>query len=192
MRRIFLFLFSLSLLIIAGCSCNNEDETSGIKRTDVILLSDTQVSNFILMLPDILEFSEKYHRSLSVEEKNREDANKKFFETLKKSKRMEKLASERGFKSIDELVVVYKNVVLGYMSIKLELQDFKKEFSNLSSLISSNENKLKKELKEKKIDEKEYEKQLKDIEIDKIRLSNILTIKKFETDIDNVTSQFNR
>ena len=180
------------LFFLAGCSCDSQDEEGGIRRKDVVLLTDLQVSNFIYVLPGILEFSEKYNKSLSREEKNREDANKRFFETLRKSKKIEKLAGEYGFKSIDELITVYKNVVLGYMSIKVELQDFEKDTSNLISIILSNENRVKNDFSEKKINEKEYNKQMREIDADKMRLKNILLIKKYETEIDKVTSEYNK
>ncbi len=183
-------IFSL-ILLLAGCSCGHEDEEGGITRKDLILITDSQVTNFISVLPYLLEFSEKYHQSLSKQEKEREDANKRFFETLKKSKKIQSIVHEHGFKSIDELIAVYKNVVLGYMSIKVELKDFEKDFSKLSSIILSNESKLKNDFESKKIKKEEFEIRSRDIELDKIRLQNILVIKKYEREIDEVISKYN-
>lgn len=192
MKRFSIFALFISILLVYGCSCDSEESQGGITRKDVIQLGEQKISNFIVILPDILEFSEKYHRTINSEEKAREDANKKFFDTLKKSRNMQRIAFEHGFKSIDELIVVYKNVVLGYMSIKIEFTDFAKDVSNLNIAIQSNENRIKSDFTEKRIDRKEYEKQMKELETDRIRLSNIILIKKYETEIDKISSQYNQ
>ncbi|MEJ5284334.1 MAG: hypothetical protein ACP5Q5_05195 [Brevinematia bacterium] len=187
MKRWFIF---LSILILFGCG--NEDEyNGGIRNTDIIILSEEQISNFVNVLPSILEFSEKYNETLSKAERESPDANKKFFETLKKSKKMQRIAKENNFNSIDELIVVYKNVVLSYMSIKVEFTNFNESITHIQTIIQSNEMKLSNDFKENKITKKDFEEKLEGLKIDKIRVQNIITTKKFEKQIDEISQKYN-
>ncbi|MCX7820524.1 MAG: hypothetical protein N2258_02490 [Brevinematales bacterium] len=183
--------FILFFIFIYGCGTEEEHTEGGIKNSDIIVLSEEQISNFVNVLPSILEFSEKYNETLSKQEKESPDANKKFFETLKKSKKIQRLAKENHFSSIDELIVVYKNVVLSYMSIKLEFTNFNENISHIQSLIESNELKLSNEVKENKITKKDFEEKLEEIKIDKIRVQNIITTKKYEKQIDEISKRYN-
>jgi len=186
------FLFCL-LLLVSCSSSKNETENGGIKNTDVIILSEEQVSNFVYVLPEIFDFSEKFHQRLSPQEREDPNSNKKFFDTLKKSKKIQQLAKEYNFKSIDELIIVYKNIVLGYMNIKVELmENFDEKIKLLEKIINSNENVIEKEFKEKRIDNKQYEAKKEDIRIKKARLQNMLIIKKYESEIDKISSQYNQ
>ncbi len=187
MKRWFIF---LSILILFGCG--NEDEyNGGIRNTDIIILSEEQISNFVNVLPSILEFSEKYNETLSKAERESPDANKKFFETLKKSKKMQRIAKENNFNSIDELIVVYKNVVLSYMSIKVEFTNFNESINHIQAIIQSNEMKLSNDFKENKITKKDFEEKIEGLKIDKIRVQNIITTKKFEKQIDEISQKYN-
>lgn len=187
MKRWFIF---FSILILFSCG-NEEDYNGGIRNTDIIILSEEQISNFVNVLPSILEFSEKYNETLSKAERESPDANKKFFETLKKSKKIQRLAKENNFNSIDELIVVYKNVVLSYMSIKVEFTNFNESISHIQAIIQSNEIKLSNDFKENKITKKDFEEKLDGLRIDKIRVQNIITTKKFEKQIDEISQKYN-
>lgn len=187
MKRWFIFLY---ILILLGCG-SEDDYNGGIRNSDIIILSEDQISNFVNVLPSILEFSEKYNETLSKIERENPDANKKFFETLKKSKKIQRLSKENNFNSIDELIVVYKNVVLSYMSIKVEFTNFNESIPHIKAIIQSNEIKLSSDFKENKITKKDFEKKLDGLRIDKIRVQNIITTKKFEKQIDEISQKYN-
>jgi len=181
------------LLIISGCGCEKkEDEnTGGIGPDDIVILSENQLSNFIKALPEILKFASDYQKTLTEKERKSPDANKKYFQTIRNSSRMKKVATDCGFKSVDELLAVYKNVVLSYVSIKTELKNFEKDITYLSNAILSNELIIKKGFESKKINEIEYKEKLKWVNIDKIRFSNIIIVKKFEGELDRIASNYN-
>lgn len=175
------------LATLLGCACNKTDD-SGISINDIILLNESQISNFIKVLPEIMDFSQKYQKTLSRKEKESPDANKKFFETIRKSEKMKKIAKENGFSNVEELLAVYKNVVLAYISIKIEVSDFEKDMNLIYNAIVSNENNLKENYKKGKISESEFQEKQKMINIDKIRYQNILLIKKYEAELDKINN----
>lgn len=104
---------------------------------------------------------------------------------------MQRIAKENNFNSIDELIVVYKNVVLSYMSIKVEFTNFNESITHIQTIIQSNEMKLSNDFKENKITKKDFEEKLEGLKIDKIRVQNIITTKKFEKQIDEISQKYN-
>jgi len=184
----------LFFLIFLGCS-PKEESSDGIEREDIILLTESQISNFIKVLPALLEYSELYHSRLSEEEKNRVDANKRYFRSILKNPDMKMVAISNNFASIEEMVRVYKNVALEYSTIKTDLTNFNKDVENLKNTIDSYRSNYIAGLKDKNlsgVDKKTLEDKLKELEKDEIRYKNILLIKKYESVIDKVYVEYYR
>jgi len=184
----------LFFLIFLGCS-PKEESSDGIERKDIILLTESQISNFIKVLPALLEYSELYHSRLSEEEKNRVDANKRYFRSILKNPDMKMVAISNNFASIEEMVRVYKNVALEYSTIKTDLTNFNKDVENLKNTIDSYRSNYIAGLKDENlsgVDKKTLEDKLKELEKDEIRYKNILLIKKYESVIDKVYVEYYR
>jgi hypothetical protein len=181
---LFIFLFSLALF-----NCTENSSSDGIEKTDIIALSEARVSNFILVLPEILDFSKQYYASLSPSQQEDPEANEKFFKALKKSARVQSMALKNNFSSIDELILVYKNVALEYASIQQDFTSFKADIQNIKKQIDSYESNYLAILANKNttsLQAKETERQLKELENDKKRYQNLILIEKFKSAIDQI------
>lgn len=192
------FLVTLFIPLFFGLfltvSCGQDDSGDGMKSSEIELLTDSQVSNFIYILPVILDFSEKFHARMSDEEKNSPDANERYFKALKESTIIKDSVANYGYQSVDELLGVYKNVLLEYTTIKRNLtndamiaelyrtiQDYR---TNYTALLSNSS--ITKEEAAK------LQKQLDDLKNDETRYSNILLVRKYEKDLDRVSQGENR
>ncbi len=184
-------IYFLLLFLFLSCASATEEKDGGIRDKDIVLLTEEKVSNFVNVLPEILSFSEKYNSTLSQKEKEDPDANKKFFEAIRKSKKMQKIALNNNFNSIDELITVYKNVVIGYMSIKIDFTNFIVDISNYSKMIEDGLIRISNDFKENKIKEEELKEGVEKLNRDKLILSNVIIIKKYENQIDEISSKYN-
>ncbi len=192
-----LFYFTVFVIfgfLLAGC-VESSESPDGIAEKEITLLNETQVSNFIYVLPEIMDFSQKYQSLIGEKEKNSPDQNEKFFQALKKSENIKYSLRLNHFSSMDELISVYKNVVLAYTSIKTELTNYNTDIENLSNKIYGYISNYSLQLNDNNLTKDERKKAgsiLKGLRNDNKRIMNILIVKKYEPDIDKVVQSFNK
>lgn len=171
-------------------SCGQGDESNdGMKSSEITPLTETQVSNFIYVLPEIIDFSEKFHSRMSEEEKESPEANERYFNALKESSVIRGSVTAHGFKSVDEMLSVYKNVLLEYTTIKRNLTNdamiaglyrtIQEYRSNYTALLGNSTT--------TKEEAEKLQKQLDDLKNDETRYQNILLVKKYEKELDRVS-----
>jgi hypothetical protein len=157
-------ILSTALFFLSFSACGNKSDAGGISGEDARLITGTQVSNFLVVLPTVLDYASEYQSRLSEAEKNSSDANDLYFRSLKKSEKVKAACLVNQFKNIDDFLSVYKNVVLAYTTIKKDLTNYQSDFSQLKELVNQ-----------------------KGTPSDKIRVENIETVKNFESQIDALT-----
>ncbi len=190
---LYLILLLAAAFMFNSCSQEDEQSNDGINNKEITLLNETQVSNFIFVLPEILDFSSKYQSRLTEDEKNSPGANIKFFKSLKESSKIKESGLSNHFKTTDELIIVYKNTVLAYTSIKRELTNYNTDIANLKNKIFEFRSNYTRQLENKNLSKDEYRQiktALEGLESDEIRYSNILIVKKFEPDLDKAEQSY--
>jgi hypothetical protein len=178
----------LAMLILTSCA-PKENSPDGIGRNDIIILSDKQVSNFINILPALLKFSDDYNSKLSPSEKDATNADLKFFEAIASDPSVRKITSLYNFSSTGEMITVYKNVVLEYTSITRNFTNYQADLESLKQTIDSFKSNYTIGLQDKSLNDEDRKiilSRLKDLAEDEKRVSNIITVKKFEKQIDDV------
>ena len=176
------------LTVLLSCA-NNDENNYLIGNDEVICLKDSQVSNFLYVLPFLLDFSEKYRSTIPQEEQNSPEFNKKFFKTLKDSTKFKDIIRINQFKSVEECLLVYKNVILAYANMKKELTNYNVQIGELSNKIYTFLGDKEKEFQQKNLsaeDLKMLRTQLKEIESDKNLYENIVLVHKYESSIDAI------
>jgi hypothetical protein len=193
LKSLSIFTFILSAFLIASCANNNKAKDNK-DNYDFIVLTEAQVSNFTLVLPDILDFANKYSAGLSQEEKESFDYYKKFFSAIKLSSKMKASANQSDFSSVDDLIIVYKNVTLAYDTIKNEFTNYQLDMKTLEdkikryragyqAILSTNDGTYSK---------KDLEEMALGLTNNEIRYQNILLVKKFESSIDKIVKSFEK
>lgn len=190
-----LILTLITLMTVFSCTSEESVSDDGINNEDITLLSESQISNFVFVLPEILDFSQKYQAMLSEDEINSPDANNKYFKALKQSEKIKSAYSVHQFKSVEELMLVYKNVVLAYKNIKTEFTNFQQDVATLREKISSNDMFYQNELKNSKLgkeEKKALELSIHGSENDRKLLDNILLVKKYEKELDSAVKLYQK
>jgi len=180
MKKYFLSFFFIQTLL----SCSSE--SGQINNNEIRLLSENDVKQFILILPSVLTFANRYNQILSPEEKQDTNYNKHYFNALKKSQTIKSSIQKTSLKSVTEFMPIYKNVFLAYYSLKREITNETEmsdrrskldEFSKaLNTKIQNNNGKITKEIKEAR----------QNLESFNIIYSNLIVVKKYEAIIDKI------
>ena len=173
-----------AMIILASCSPKKNKQN----LDDIILLNESQVTNFVNILPVIFKFSDKYYSGLSQEERDSTNYNLKFFEALEKDNSINKLLPEYNFSNSIELIKVYNNVVMEYTTITRDFGNYKKDLDNLRQTIDSEKTNYSIGLKDKSLSEDDRKvilSRLKDLADDEKRVSNIIIVRKYEKRIDD-------
>ena len=191
MQKLFL-LISISIfsaMLFTGCGDNSSPD--GMDRNEIVPLTETQVSNFIGVLPVILEFSEKYNASLSESEKSSPNANRKYFNALKKSSKFNAALKNSHFTSAGEVMQIYKNVVMEYTEIKRNLTNFSTDIAELKKSIDKSRLDSQTELSTNSSLSADDRKQITAaLSNDEYRFNNILLVKKYELSIDQIVRAY--
>lgn len=185
---ILILLAVILTVTFAGCG-NGNDAEDGMQKNEIAPLTESQVSNLLFVLPDILDFAENYQARLTQPEKDSPDANEKYFKALKESTKISNAVALHQFRNTDEMMEVYKNVLLEYTTVKKNLtngamiDDLRKTIgeyrSNYNAILNKNDLTKDEETRTKKL--------LSDLKMDEIRYENILIVKKFEKDLDRIS-----
>lgn len=175
------------LLVLFLAACAGQDEKSdGIGASEIVPLTETRLTNFLAALPVILDFADAYNARMTARDREDPRANEKYFQALRDSSRIRTVSENRGFASVDELMLVYKNVLLEYVSIKKELTN-EAAISNLRIRIDETLSNVTARLDsgaESPRETRELRRQLEDLKKDDIRYGNILLVKKYESELD--------
>lgn len=185
----------IALIALSCCASEDSASSDGINNEDITLLNEGQVSNFVYVLPDILDFSQKYQAMLSEDEKSSPDSNTKYFKALKQSEKIKSAYTIHQFKDAEELMLVYKNVVLAYKNIKTEFTNFQQDTEALKVKIASNEVSYQNEMKNTKLgreEKKALQLSIHGSENDKKLLENILLVKKYESELDSAVKLYQK
>jgi hypothetical protein len=181
-------------LIFLACAQEQKEKSSdGIGQNDIIYLKEEQVSNFVNMLPEVLKFSDLYYSRLSKEEKEAADANDKFFKALERDRGIKAILPVYHFSSPQEMIRVYKNIVLEYTTITRDFTNYSRDFENMRMTIDSYRSNYITGLQDKLLsdeDKKLLESRLRELERDVTRLSNIVLVRKYEKKIDDAYIKF--
>ena len=180
-----LLVFVLSLL----AACGSDESSDGMKSSEITPLTESQVSNFIYVLPDILDFSEKFQSRMTPEEKDSPEANEKYFKALKESSVIRASVAEHGFQSVDEMLIIYKNVLLEYTTIKRSLTN-DAMIDSIRMTIEENRSNYTARLADSSITKDEADdmrKRLNELKNDETRYRNILLVRKYEKELDRVS-----
>ncbi len=183
MNKFYLVLIP-AMIILASCSPKENKQN----LDDIILLNESQVANFVNILPVIFKFSDNYYSGLSQEERDSTNYNLKFFEALEKDSSINKLLPEYNFSNSIELIKVYNNVVMEYTTITRDFRNYKKELDNLRQTIDSEKTNYSIGLKDKSLSEDDRKvilSRLKELADDEKRVSNIIIVRKYEKRIDD-------
>lgn len=187
MKQLPAILFILILSLLAGCG--SDESNDGMKSSEITLLTENQVSNFIYVLPDILDFSEKFQSRMTPEEKDSPEANEKYFKALKESSVIRNSVAEHGFQSVDEMLMIYKNVLLEYTTIKKSLTN-DAMIDAIRQTIEEYRSNYTAKLADSTITKEEadnIQKRLNDLKNDETRYRNILLVRKYEKELDRVS-----
>jgi hypothetical protein len=182
----------LGVIFFAACA-PKENTADGIGSGDLIILTDRQLTNFINILPELLKFSVKYNSGISREERDSTNADRKFFEALGNDSGIKKLLPGYNFSNSAELLQVYKNVVLEYTTITRDLTNYDTDLRELRMNIDSQKSNYAIGLSDKSLsesDRKVIQSMLNDLSNDELRISNIITVRKYEKKIDDVYLSF--
>ncbi len=177
----------IGIMIFFSCA-QKEKSPDGIGRKDIIILTDRQMTNFINILPVLLKFSESYNLGLSLAQRDATNADLKFFDALANDISIKKSLSTYSFASMDELISVYKNVVLEYTTITRDFTNYSKDLESLEQTIGSLKSNYMIGLHDKSLSEDDRKiimSRLKDLNEDEKRVSNIIMVKKYEKQINN-------
>lgn len=189
-KKIFISCFFITLgLVVLSCG-GKEADAKASDYNEIISINESQLSNFIAVLPVILDFSEKYNSSLSEAQRNSPDANEKYFKALKKSSKFTKTVHEQNFKNIDEVLRLYENVVMEYTEIKRNMTNFNSDIQDLRKKIDDSKLVNKAYLTNKSFSDEQKTEVEKAMQDDEYRYSNILLVKKYELMIDQVVRAY--
>lgn len=177
-------------LVLSGCG-NGDDSGDGMQAREISPLTENQVSNLILMLPVIMDFAEAYQSRLTPQELDSPDANDRYFKALKESTKISNAVLARQFRNVDEMMAVYKNVLLEYTLIKKDLTN-RAMIEEIGRTIEHKRAEYNTALSNRDLTKSEADKiqdLLDALETDRVRYENILLVKKFERELDKISSQ---
>ncbi len=137
MRRLLFIIFGFLLFV----SCAKREKITG---RDIIYLNANNISNFIKLIPDVMTYSAAYQKGLNEAQKKDPNYNEKYFQSVKRNKKMRKAVARAGFQSMDDFLDVYIAVFLGLQVAGLDeaayqkvLLEQKKKITRLSDEISA-------------------------------------------------------
>jgi hypothetical protein len=190
MSRFRFVLLFVSVLILAACGGNERSSRLMIDDLELVPLKTSQISNFLIILPSVLDFSKKYRDNLPLTEQAQDAAeyNQKFFATLSQSSRFQEASRSAGFTNLNECILVYRNVLLAYVEIKNEFtNDVTNQIADLREKIAQVGKSVDEELSQKNLprDKKQYlEDQKTELRTHTLLLSNIMVVSEFTATLD--------
>lgn len=177
--------------LVAGCVNKVQDDETGI--IPPVELTESDMENFISVLPAILDFTDKY-RSLLTSVQNDAEGEDDIFNAISNNKPLNVIVTNNGFETMDRFLDVYRNVNYAYYSLKTEFEDFSNQIRLLLDMLDYDIQELEVKMKDPSatVSERlEYKDKLKIKKYEKIVYSNVKLIANYEDRIDNIETLFN-